>query len=225
MRRADSLEKTLMMGKTEGRKRRWWQSIRWGWMASPTQWSWVWANSGRLWRIGKPGVLQSMGSQRVGHDWVTEQVTAMCVLFCPTFLNGSLCLGCLISLYSGFVGCAWLVSQLCPTLYNFMNYNLPGSSVHWDSPSKNTGVGCHALLQGIFPTQGSNPGLPPFNRFSTTWATREAPVRSLGALKFTCRQKSPTSSWRGLGLVSRSARGGSRGMLLWSRGSSHFFGK
>ena len=38
--------------------------------------------------------------------------------------------------------------------------SLPGSSVHGDSPGKNTGVGCHALLQGIFPTQGSNPGLP-----------------------------------------------------------------
>ena len=44
-----------------------------GWMASPTQWTWVWANSRRWWRTGKPGMLQSMGSQRVGHDWVTEQ--------------------------------------------------------------------------------------------------------------------------------------------------------
>ena len=41
---------------------------------------------------------------------------------------------------------------------------LPGSSVHGDSPGKNTGVGCHALLQGIFPTQGSNPGLPHCNQ-------------------------------------------------------------
>jgi len=41
-----------------------------------------------------------------------------------------------------------------------MDCSLPGSSVHGDSPSKNTGVGCHVLLQGIFPTQGSNPGLP-----------------------------------------------------------------
>ena len=41
-----------------------------------------------------------------------------------------------------------------------MDYNLPGSSVHGDSPGKNTGVGCHALLQGIFPTQGLNPDLP-----------------------------------------------------------------
>jgi len=43
-----------------------------GWMASLTQWTWVWACSGRWWRTGRPGVLQSMGSQRAGHDWVTE---------------------------------------------------------------------------------------------------------------------------------------------------------
>ena len=40
-----------------------------------------------------------------------------------------------------------------------MEYSLPGSSVHGISPGKNTGVGCHALLQGIFPTQGLNPRL------------------------------------------------------------------
>ena len=43
-----------------------------GWMASPTQWTWVWASSGSWWWTGKPRVLQSMGSQRVGHDWATE---------------------------------------------------------------------------------------------------------------------------------------------------------
>ena len=53
-----------------------------------------------------------------------------------------------------------LVTQLCPTLPSPMDYSLPGSSVHGDSPGKNTGVGCLALLQGIIPTQGSNPGLP-----------------------------------------------------------------
>ena len=46
-----------------------------GWMASLTQWTWIWANPGRLWRTRKPGVLQSMGSQRIGHDWVTKQGT------------------------------------------------------------------------------------------------------------------------------------------------------
>ena len=44
-----------------------------GWMASPTQRTRVWANSKRLWRTGKPTVLQFMGLQRVGHDWATEQ--------------------------------------------------------------------------------------------------------------------------------------------------------
>ena len=46
-----------------------------GWMASPTQWTWVWASSGRWWRTEKekPGLLQSMGSQRVGYDLLTEQ--------------------------------------------------------------------------------------------------------------------------------------------------------
>ena len=41
-----------------------------------------------------------------------------------------------------------------------MDYSLPGSSLHGDSPDKNTAVGCHVLLQGTFPTQGSNPALP-----------------------------------------------------------------
>ena len=43
-----------------------------GWMASLTQWTWVWVNSGSWWWTGRPGVLQFMGSQRVRHDWATE---------------------------------------------------------------------------------------------------------------------------------------------------------
>ena len=69
--RADSFEKTLMLGKMraggEGDDRGWD-----GWMASPTQWTWVWVNSGSWWWTGRPGVLQLMGSQRVRHNWVTE---------------------------------------------------------------------------------------------------------------------------------------------------------
>ena len=64
-------------------KRPWcWERLRAGregddrgwdcWIASPTQWTWVWVNFGSWWWTGRPGVLQSMGSQRVGHDWVTE---------------------------------------------------------------------------------------------------------------------------------------------------------
>ena len=69
--RADSFKKTLMLGKIEGRRRRGPQ--RWdGWMASPTQWTWVWVNSGSWWWTGKPGLLRFMGLQRVRHYWVTE---------------------------------------------------------------------------------------------------------------------------------------------------------
>ena len=53
--------------------------------------------------------------------------------------------------------CAW--SQSCLTLCDCMDCSPPGSSVHGNSPGKNTGVGCQALLQEIFPTQVSNPGL------------------------------------------------------------------
>ena len=51
----------------EGDDRGWY-----GWMASPTRWTWVWVNSGRWWWTGRPGVLQSMESQRVGHNWAAE---------------------------------------------------------------------------------------------------------------------------------------------------------
>ena len=69
--RADSFEKTLMLGKIEGRRRR----GQWGWdgwMASLSQRTWVWVNSRSCWWTGRPGVLRSMGSQRVGHDWTIE---------------------------------------------------------------------------------------------------------------------------------------------------------
>ena len=52
----------------------------WGsWMASPTQWTWVWVNSRSWWWTGRPGVLQFMGSQRIGHDWATELTDGLCL--------------------------------------------------------------------------------------------------------------------------------------------------
>ena len=68
--RADSLEKTFMLGNIECRRRRGRQRTRW--MASLTQWTWVWVNSRSWWWTGRPGVLRFMGSQGVRYDWVTE---------------------------------------------------------------------------------------------------------------------------------------------------------
>ena len=71
----------------------------------------------------------------------------------------------------------WCAQSLSPVqLCNPMDCSPPGSYVHGDPPDKNIGVGCHALLQGIFPTQGSNMDLLHCRWFFTIWATREAPV-------------------------------------------------
>ena len=69
--RTDSLEKTLMLGKIEGRRNRGQQGWN-GWMVSLTWWTWVWINSGSWWWTGRPGMLQSMGLQRVRQEWATE---------------------------------------------------------------------------------------------------------------------------------------------------------
>ena len=71
MGRTDLLKKPWcwerVMGGGEGDDRGWG-----GWMASPTQWTWVWVDSGSWWWTVRPGLLWFMGSQRVGHDWATE---------------------------------------------------------------------------------------------------------------------------------------------------------
>ena len=71
MQRTDSLEKTLMLGKIEGRRKRGQQRMRWLDGITPW-WTWVWASFGSWWWTERLGVLQSMGSQGVRHEWVTE---------------------------------------------------------------------------------------------------------------------------------------------------------
>ena len=65
------IEKTLMLGMIEGGRRRERQRMRWL-DGSLTQWTWIWVNSGSWRWTGWPGMLQSMGSQRAGHNWATE---------------------------------------------------------------------------------------------------------------------------------------------------------
>ena len=81
----------------------------------------------------EPGGLQSVGLQRVGHNWVANTYTQW------------------------FSRVQDEVAQSCPILYDPMDSCPPGLLHPWDSPGKNTGVGCHFLLQGIFPTQGLDP--------------------------------------------------------------------
>ena len=74
------------------------------------------------------------------------------------------------------------VTQSCLTFCNSMDCSLPGFSAHGDSPGRNTGVGYHFLLQGIFPTQRSNPG-PLYCSFFTVWDTREDKMCAIYSIK------------------------------------------
>ena len=80
MRRADSLEKTDA-GRDWGQEEK--GTTGWdGLVASPTRWTWVWVNSGSWWWTRRPGVLQFIGSHRVGHDWATELNYTECEKIC-----------------------------------------------------------------------------------------------------------------------------------------------
>ena len=114
-----------------------------GWMALPTQWTWVWVSSGSWWWTGKPGVLQSMGSQRLGHDWVTElnwyrkwnRKCSVCTwekCICCCWVECSVCLlditgllCCLNSLFP-FLSSVWLFHMyICVFMYIYIwNYKL-----------------------------------------------------------------------------------------------------
>ena len=76
-----------------------------------------------------------------------------------------------------------LSRQSCPTICDPMNCSLPGSSVHGDSPGENTGVGCHALLQGIFPNPDRTQASHIAGRFFTIRAIREGIRFRLNGLK------------------------------------------
>ena len=78
----------------------------------------------------------------------------------------------------------WLAAQSCLTLCNPMDCSPPGSSLHGDSPGRNTGVGCFALLQGTFPTWDQTGVSCIAGGFFTSWATREAPSIEYPQVKY-----------------------------------------
>ena len=140
-------------------------------MASLTQWTWVWVDSGSQWRTGRPGILQFMGSQRVRHDWATELnwirldesqkdiAFHLLNLFCwtpsppmKTFRDPKMPVIQFIS-----------VTQLCPALCDPMDYSTPGFPVHHQLP-ESTQTHVHWLGDAIQPSHPlSSPSPPTFN--------------------------------------------------------------
>ena len=125
-----------------------------------TQWTWVWVSSRSWWWKGKSGMLQSMGVQRVGHDWVTE------LSWQDRVNNAHECWGWL-----GLELTEWVSeshSVVSDSLWPHGLYN------PWNSPGQNSGVDNFSLIQGIFPTRDQTQASYIAGRFSTSWATREA---------------------------------------------------
>ena len=140
-------------------------------MVSLTWWTWVWASSESWWWTGKPGVLQSMGSQRVRHDWDTE-LTDWLIYFilCLFWIFVAIYKLSLVAESGGYslvaahgllTGEVSLVAE-CKSLSCVWLFAIPWAiQVHGILKARTlSGVRSLFLLHGIFPTQGSNPGLP-----------------------------------------------------------------
>ena len=158
-----------------------------GWMASPTWWTRVWVNSGSWWWTGRPGVLQFMESQRVGHDWATElnwpnnynlnirkinigvtrrtwretskNSLTVCFQICVSILNRMFSNCCFLEV--SYIENCWV----SPETVSFVSNSAIPWTVARQAPlsmgffRQEYWVGCHFLLQRIFPTQGLNPCL------------------------------------------------------------------
>ena len=165
--------KMLILGKIGGKRRRgrhrmrWSDSITHSMVVNLSKLREI-VEDGGAWRVAVHGVTKSQA--RLG-DWTAAksrgEAKRMSFGLRLVWLSHS------AAIDNPFVTVLCLVTQSCLTLCNPVDCSPPGSSVQRDSSDKNTGVGCHALLQGIFPAQGWNPGA---GGFFTIWATREAKV-------------------------------------------------
>ena len=122
--RADSLKKTLILAHIEGR-RRGRQRTR-SLEGITDQRTWIWANLRRWWRTGNPGMLQSMGFQRVRHNWVTERQQKLTTVNCDSTMRA-----CLLSCFSSIwlFATLWTVAPQAPLSSGFFNQE------HWSGMS------------------------------------------------------------------------------------------
>ena len=147
-------------------------------MASLTQWTWVWVSSGSWWWTGKPWVLQSMGSQRVRHDWATE-LNWTILGQCPAFLNPESPQGAHSGvtavanglraatpfvywysrwyffthrpMLSAFLQCLWSIVIISWEHKNVVSWNFPGSPVIKTSHSRAGGASSIPSLRTKIP--------------------------------------------------------------------------
>ena len=167
-----------------------------GWMTSPTQWTWLWVNSGSWWWTGRPGVLQSMGSQSQTRlsDWIDTDrwyhivfvflwlISLFSITASKSYIllqNGEILFFFMVELYSIVCMCMYMcvLSHFsCVQLCDPMVCSLPGSSVHgilqarmpkWVAISTSRVSSWPRDWTWVSRIAGS---------FFTDWATREAPV-------------------------------------------------
>ena len=143
-----------------------------GWMASPTQGMRVWINSGSWWWTGRPGLLQYVGLQRLGHDWVTEHnwiPSPPLALFVVMLPKAHLTLHSRMSGSRWLITPSWLsgslvqfssVAQSCLTLCDPMNRSTSGLPVHHQL-LEFTQTHVHLVSDAIQPSHPRSPPSPP----------------------------------------------------------------
>jgi len=149
-----------------------------GWMASLTRWAWVWVNSGSWWWTWRPGMLQFMWSQRVGHDWATELNWALILLlkatadqtvkwwFCgENFVLNTLPCSQFLASWKSEVK----VTQSCPTLCDPMDY-----TVHGILQARILEWLAFPFCRGSSPPRDRTQVSHTIGGFFTNWAIREA---------------------------------------------------